>query len=281
MPTAIYLPVSQRPHRSNDGKLISDPHGAVRMAATRHCRKDPMPIGTVVIRREADAQGRYRYIRYIKVKMNGLPQRRWMQYSRWWWEKNRSPIPKGQMVLHKDGLTLNDDPSNLVLGGPGMKLVLAHQRDKTWSKDQHARAAFGCAEFNRRNGMAHRATNFLKTYWYPVVEPLGVILNVPFRKRKRVLGCFGVDVSKYPKSGIGKKPESVVQKAIAASPVKPVKGAELSGSLFRHHCVLDPVTRQCHGPMSMDVDQIVSHLQRLGIWKIADKYARKYLKERK
>jgi hypothetical protein len=33
--------------------------------------------------------------------------------------------------------------------------------------------------------------------------------------------------------------------------------------------------------MSMDVDQIVSHLQRLGIWKIADKYARKYLKERK
>lgn len=281
MSSGIYLPETQRPRRGNDGKLISDPHGAVRMAASRRCRKDPMPLGTVVIRGDYNPPGHRRYTRYIKVKMSGPPQKRWMQYSRWWWEKNRGPIPKGQLVLHKDGLTLNDDPSNLVLGGPGMKLVLAHRRDKTWSKDQHARAAFGCAEFNRRNGMSNRSRNFLKTYWYPVVEPLGVILNVPFRKRKRILACFGVDVSRYPKSGLGKKPDSAVQKAIAASPVKPVKGIELSGGPFRHHCVLEPITRQCYGPMSMDVDQIVSHLQRLGIWKIADKYARKYLKERK
>lgn len=280
MSIGIYLPETQRPRRGNDGKLISDPHGAVRMAPTRRCRKDPMPLGTVVIRSDYNPPGRRRYTRYIKVKMSGLPQKRWMQYSRWWWEKNRGPIPKGMLVLHKDGLTLNDAPSNLVLGTPGMKLVLAHQRDKAWSQNQHASAGRGCAEFNRKNGRANRATNFLRAYWYPVVDAVGVILNVPFRKRKRLLACFGVDVSRYPKSGAGKKPGSAVQMAINASPARPVKGVELTTPKFRHHCVLEPMSRRCYGPMATDVGQIIAQLRRMGVWDNAEKYARKDLRQR-
>lgn len=37
-------------------------------------------------------------------------------YPRWWWEMNVGEIPKGMIVLHKDGNPLNINPSNFELG---------------------------------------------------------------------------------------------------------------------------------------------------------------------
>jgi len=280
MTPPLSLPKSEQPQRDSRGNLISDPYGAVRMGATKRCRKDPMPLGTVVIRCEI-ANGRRRYTRYIKVNLKGPEQNRWMQYSRWWWEKNRGPIPKGMLVLRKDGQTLNDSPDNLILGTPGMKLVLAHQRDKTWSKEQHARAAAGTAKDNRLRGYKNRFWNFLQGYWYPVVDSLSVILNVPFRRRKRLIASFGGEISGYPKNGHGKKPGTPVQKALGSVRVRPIKGSELSFVQYGHYCTMDLNLREVRGPMSTTFRQIEIQLQRMGIWVYAEKHARKDLRERK
>jgi hypothetical protein len=257
-----------------------DPYGAVRVAATRYCRKDPMAVGTVVIRRDTEPNGRRRCSRYIKIRNDGPPGRRWILYSRWWWEKNRGPVPPGHLVLHKDGDTLNDEPKNLMTGTCAMKFVLAHKRDAKWSKDQHVRAAAGCAEWNRRNGRVNRARNFLKNYWYPVVDDMGVILNIPFRRRKRVLACFGIDVSGYPANGHGKKPASKVQRALRASRVRPVRSQEFSLRRYSTYCILDPASMTYRGPMD-SVAQLVAQLERMEIWQFAEKQAKKDLCERK
>lgn len=204
-----------------------------------------------------------------------------MQYSRWWWEKSKGAVPKGQFVLHRDGDTMNDAPENLMVGSCGMKLVLAHQRDATWSKGQHARAAAGTAKDNRRRGKYNRFWNFLQKSWYPVVDSVSVILNVPFRRRKRVLSCFGADVSGYPKSGHGKKPGTRVQEAIKSCRVLPVRGSEFFQFKYSHYCSIDPETRELRGPMSGNVREIVAQLERMGIWGTAEKYAKKNTKERR
>jgi hypothetical protein len=263
------------------GKIISDPYGAVRVAPSRHCRKDPMPVGTVVIRGDRDAAGRRRLTRYIKVRADGPSQKRWTQYSRWWWEKNNGSVPKGHLVLHKDGQTLNDAPENLMIGTCAMKFVLAHQRDATWSKSQHARAAAGTAKDNRRRGRVNRFWNFLKRHWYPVVDSVSVILNVPFRRRKRVLACFGADVSRYPRNGHGKKPGTRVQEAIKSCRVLPVRGSDFSRFQYSHYCSIDPETREVSGPMSGNAREIVAQLERMGVWSTAEKYAKKDLRERR
>lgn len=258
-----------------------DPYGAVRIAATRHCRKDRMPIGTVVIRRDTDPGGRVRASRLVKIKEGGPPGRRWISYARWWWEKNRGPIPARMLVLHKDGDMLNDDPSNFILGTPGMKFIIAHKQDPAWSKDQHLRAAAGCAALNRRRGRLNRLKNFLKHYWYPVVESLSVILNIPFRRRKMLLGGFGVDVSRYPANGRGKNMGSVVQQALRSCSVKPVRGLELVLRRYGTFCLFDPATKKCVGPMSIPVDRLVKQLECMGIWSNAERQAKKDLSDRK
>lgn len=262
-------------------QAVADPYGAVRVAATRHCRKDPMPIGTVVIRRDTAPSGRRICTRFVKVRNGGPPGRRWISYARGWWLKNRGPIPPGKRVLHKDGDCLNDEPSNFVLGTPGVKLVIAHKMDKTWSRDQHARAAAGCAELNRRNGRAFRAKHFLKNYWYPVVDEMSVILNIPFRKRKRLLGSFGVDVSNYPASGHGKKPGSVVQHALKSCRVRPVRSRDFVLPRYGTYCLLDPASNTYRGPMSVTMEQMKAQLSRMEIWIRAEKAAKKAPGERK
>jgi hypothetical protein len=162
-----------------------------------------------------------------------------------------------------------------------MKLVIVHKRNPKWSREQHGRAAAGCAEFNRRNGRINRAKNFLKNYWYPVIDEMGVILNVPFRRQKRLLASFGIDVSKYPSNGHGKKPASEVQRALRFCRVRPVKSPDLSLRRYSTYCLLDPASKECRGPMSGSVGQLVAQLERMEIWPFAEKYANKDLTERR
>lgn len=175
---------------------------------------------------------------------------------------------------------MNDDPKNFMVGTPGDKLNIAHRRDPRWSQEQHKRAAAACGERNRKIGRINRSKNFLKTYWYPVVDAIGVILNVPFRKQKRLLACFGVDVSQYPANGCGKKPTSQVQRALRSCSVRPVKSVDLSLRRYSTYCLADPVLKTCQGPMSMGVERLIISLERMGIWAPAQKQAKRDLKER-
>lgn len=263
--------------RSRQVQVVAkDAFGAIRNGTTKGVLKRALPLGAVTIRQDGGKR-----LRFVKVKMDGPPKNRWVQYARWWWEKNKGPVPAGHLVIHKDGDTLNDDPYNFMIGTPGDKLNIAHQRDPKWSKEQHQRAGAGCAEWNRKQGRINRSKNFLKTYWYPVVDGLGVILNIPFRKQKRVLACFGVDVSQYPANGHGKHPSSQVQLALRACSVRPVKSVDLSLRRYSTYCLVDPMTGSCVGPMSMGTGQLVASLERMGILAPAEKYAKKDLKERK
>lgn len=254
-----------------------DPLSAVRLGHQKGVFKTVLPVGSIVIRRETGTDKRHQFqVRYIKVRMDGPPRFRWMQYSRWWWEKNRGPVPTGRIVVRKDGDTLNDDPDNLILGTAATKLKIAHS-DIGWSREQHRRAAAGIARHNRMVGHVRRLKRYIPAYWYPVVDDMSVILNVPFRRRKRLLACFGTDVSKYPANGHG----SIVRKLLEASKVRPVQGKNLSGGIYQSYCKLDPVSKIVKGPISTEIHQIVLQLSRMRIWELAEKYGRKELQLRK
>lgn len=261
--------------REKEKRDRKDPFGAIRNGEGKGIVKKTLPLLTIVIRRHNGHESRF-----IKTRMGGEAGRRWTPFARWWWEKNKGPVPPGHLVLHKDGDLLNDDPKNLLTGTSGMKLVLAHERDPQWSRAQHGRAAAGCAERNRKVGRVNRAANFLKNYWYPVVDDLGVILNVPFRKQKRMLACFGIDVSRYPANGHGKHRDSVVQRALRSCRIKPVRSRDLALRSYSTYCLIDPVSKDCRGPLSMSVGQLVSTLGRMDLWAIAEKQAKRDLKER-
>jgi hypothetical protein len=256
--------------------MAKDPYGAIQNGQGKGIPKVTLPLGTVVIRKHNGA-----LCRFVKTRMDGVTGRRWTHYARWWWEKNKGPVPPGKIVVHVDGDQLNDDPKNFKVGTPGTKLALVHQRDPEWSRWQHRRAARKCAAFNRDRGRINRASNFLKNWWYPVVDEMGVILNVPFRKRKRLLAGFGVDVSGYPMNGHGKKPSSRVQRAMTSCPVRPTKSADLSFRRYTTYCLIDPLTREFRGPISARMDQVVAQLDRMGIWMAAEQAARKDLGARK
>lgn len=262
--------------REKAKQAFKDPFGAIRNGEGKGISKVELPLGTVVIRKKHD-----RACRFVKIRMTGPTGLRWKQFARWWWEKNNGAVPAGQLVLHRDGDEMNDAPGNLILGTPGMKLKLVHERDPQWSREQHERAAAGCAERNRRIGRINRSKNFLKNHWYPVVDDLGVILNVPFRKRKRMLSCFGVDVSRYPMNGRGKHPGSMVQRALRSCRVRPVRSEELALRRYSTCCLVDPVSKEFKGPMSMGAGQLIQQLERMGIWAAAEKYGKKDLRERR
>lgn len=236
-----------------------------------------MPVGTVVIRQRKAT----RLVRYVKVRKDGPSSRRWILYARWWWEKHKGPIPARKIVFHLDGDQLNDKPENLALGTPGTKLVLAHRRDPAMSKANHRRINQIRGELNRQNGRINRSKNFLKNYWYPVVDEMGVILNVPFRRRKRVLASFGIDVSKYPSNGRGSRPDSQVQRTLRFCRVRPVNSRELALRRYSTYCLADPASGNFTGPMSVSADRLIAQLERMQIWPHAVKYAKKDLVERK
>ena len=67
------------------------------------------PVGTITIRaRRGSSKAR---VRFIKVAEPNV----WIQYSRYIWERTRGrKIPRGFVIYHQDGDSLNDDPENLV-----------------------------------------------------------------------------------------------------------------------------------------------------------------------
>lgn len=184
------------------------------MKRTQYSR-EKLPVGTVKVR----TRGRRRYkVRMIKIRLDGLKSRRWINYARWWWEKNRGPIPAGFRVCHLDGDSMNDDPGNLGLLTPGDVVYLFHERDPEGSRRNYEKCRAGTAEWNRIRGRINRLFNWLPTMWYPVFPERGVICNDPYRSRRLLLIAWGVDL---PLAGNGVLPRDL------ELPFLPVRGVEL------------------------------------------------------
>lgn len=257
-------------------EVLKDPYGAIRNGTAKGIRKTSLPLGTVV-RRSDVVNGRRKEVRYVKVRMSGPAGKRWVLYARWWWEKHRGPVPPGKLVIHLDGDELNDDPSNFALGTPGTKFKLAHQRDPGMSKDNRICIATKLGIYNRVRAKEDRKRKFQAEYWYPVVDALGIILNTPFRHRRRLCGVYGADLSKYPANGHG----PAVRRAISESRVHPVQGFMLSLPCYRTYAVADPDTRQFRGPLSAPSEQLVAQLTRMEIWPRAERAARRDARDRR
>lgn len=258
---------------------MKDPYGAVRSTATRHCRKDPMPIGTVVIRQRHKKGSRHK-ARYVKIRNDGPPGRRWILFSRWWWERHRGAVPVGYIVIHKDGKELNDKPSNLILATPGMKLKLAHARSPEMSEANRKSASAGTAEFNRVAGKLNRLRVLLRGYWYPVLDSHGVILNVPFRRRKALLAWFGADVSLYPTNGSAAR---AVKRATLSTGIRPVRGSALEQAYYKAYSRIDPEWKVGGGGLTksgLDEERIALLLT-TDLWKRAEEASKLDLRHRK
>lgn len=146
------------------------------------------PIGSTRI---ADHRGTPR--REIKVQ-HSRDRSGWALYARWWWLKNKGPIPPGHRVFHVDGNSLNDDPSNLALGrfADGIH-AKAMENPEWWTKHVHKLRA-GCVEHNKLRGEIKRARSWNPSQWYPVDLAKRLIINAPAKKATRVYAAFGCNV---------------------------------------------------------------------------------------
>jgi hypothetical protein len=64
------------------------------------------PIGTIHQRKDTGGK-MYQYIK--------LADSKWEQLNRYTWEQHNGPIPKGMVVVYKDGNYLNNDIDNLMM----------------------------------------------------------------------------------------------------------------------------------------------------------------------
>jgi len=80
--------------------------GSIRGNAARKYR----PVGSITVRNYK----RGNQYRYIKIKDDGPPQKRCIPLATYRWQQANGPVPEGMFVVHRDGDTLNDDPSNLI-----------------------------------------------------------------------------------------------------------------------------------------------------------------------
>lgn len=205
-----------------------------RLLRPREFSRERAEIGTIRVRRDF-TNGRDVEVRWIKVSDDGPEAARWKPYARWWWEKNRGPVPAGMGVIHKNGDSMDDSPANLMVGTAADRIRLAHINDPEMSQRNMRTVHEGCAKWNREQGKQSRFRNIVKNAWYPAVPALKVVLNVPFRKRIGVFRAFGVDVSRMSKNGHG--PE--VRRAAKASGIRPVSSSEMTAEPYLSYARVD------------------------------------------
>ena len=120
-------------------------------------------IGTVRIRRDhatrGQRAGKPRLLknrparRFIKVRDDGPPQRRWIPLARYLWELTYGPIPAGMRIVHVDGDVANDDLANLACMTGGEALV--HLRRTR--PEVERRCAASCGNSARNRWLLYRA----------------------------------------------------------------------------------------------------------------------------
>ena len=138
------------------------------------------PLGTVKV--APNGTRRDRFHREIKVS-NEKGGKCWKHYARWWWETHRGPVPAGKLVLHRDGNTMNDDPSNFVLGTHADQAFINHDADPEMSERNYRAMRAGTARANRLRALQFRRENYLRFQWYPVDHGTRQIHNTPMRSK--------------------------------------------------------------------------------------------------
>jgi len=71
-------------------------------------------VGEIRIRRDRPSGPRSlrRRRRFIKVRSDGSPKSRWVPLARHLWQEAHGPIPRGMLVIYKNGRTLDDRLDN-------------------------------------------------------------------------------------------------------------------------------------------------------------------------
>lgn len=197
--------------------------------------REKRPIGTIVVRRQF-SNGRDVEERWVKVSDTGPYNKRWMPYARWWWEKNRGPIPPGMRVIRLNGNPNDDTPGNFSLGTATDVMRIAHRLNPAMSAENRIMCRRGTAEFNRRTGKLSRFHNVLRNWWYPVLEDEKLVFNCPFRRRRTLLGYFGAETEGIPDSGHGPS----VERAVRQAGIFPVRGIDLVKDPYTAYARIDP-----------------------------------------
>jgi hypothetical protein len=157
------------------------------------------PIGTIRVR-SCNNTMPARDIKYRDVP--GATGRNWMRYARWWWINNRGPIPRGKVVLHLDGDSMNDAPENLALGTSADALYLLHERRPDLAAKHVESMRRGTREHNQLRGRLARLARWFPFRWYGVDHTRRTIINVPCRTRNAVWLAAGFTIS-TPSNGRG------------------------------------------------------------------------------
>ena len=139
---------------------------------------EALPIGTARIRTRTTRK-QLRRERFVKVSHHGSMTQRWRPFARHWWEQNIGTIPAGHNVFHRDGDTLNDDPTNFVLcHSDRFRLIFALRPEA--QRNQRRRRASAVARSNRRRAEIHEAL-LNPAAWYVVLPLSKAIVWQPCR----------------------------------------------------------------------------------------------------
>lgn len=116
--------------------------------------KNHRPIGSIAIHRDKSDKK----FRWIKVKEQGKQSEKYIPYARWVWMQKHGPVPKGKMVIHFDGDTLNDAIENLRAVTRAEHLQIQMDRDPRMVKrlraSQSRAAKKRHAEYRKQHGNA-------------------------------------------------------------------------------------------------------------------------------
>lgn len=107
-------------------------------------------VGTIrIVTRERDG----RINQYREIKVSGIMQGRhkWIPYARYLYEQKYGQVPKGHLVVHVDGDSMNDDPDNLQSRNRKGHLALQMQRDPRMLKKCRRNAARAARKRHRAN----------------------------------------------------------------------------------------------------------------------------------
>lgn len=180
-----------------------------------------LPIGSLRIRYSGKSR-----VRYIKVRLDGPKQKRWIEYARWLWLKHKGPIPDGKRIAHLDGDTLNDSIENLGAVAPGDVLwIHCHANDQK-SAANYAACRAATADHNRQRREIRRGRGLLnRNQWYLVDEQQQTIYLTDCRSRIQAVRLAGHE-GPLPKNGH-------IKKILARLPFAVRRGLELDDPQFK------------------------------------------------
>lgn len=104
--------------------------------------------GTIRIRTNSNGK-QYSFIKVLGI-IDGV--HRWRLYARYIWEQHYGPIPKGRLIIHKDGDPLNDSIDNLLMIIRNQLPIVQRQIDPLLEK-RRLRASIAAA---KKRGKANR-----------------------------------------------------------------------------------------------------------------------------